>query len=522
MAYTSIGGAGTLIRSGNNAILPISDAQFIQYENDDLDVVNVRDGLDALSDNVSSLTDDTPFWVTISDDRGTLSCSHTYTQITTAIGEGKKVLAFYSPSSSYSQVLANDRPVVLNCVWTTQETTLKFRAPTGGEHDIIEFYMDANHPIAVTYLDYSETNHTHTNESMGQGYGTTTTGGSTATKTVTLSGYELKKGGIVSVYFSYAHTASSLSLNINSKGAKTAYYNSATTATTAIGSGVINAGDIATFMYDGSYYRLLGVNSGFHNGYGSCSTAAATTAKTASITNYKLKVGGIASIRFTNEVPASATLNINSTGAKSIYYNNAAITADVIKAGDTATFMYDGTYYRLISIDKTAPLDSPALSGTPTAPTAAAGTNTTQIATTAFVTTAVSNNTLKYTVKAVSSNAVSFTTSAKMLPNTVYVCGVVDANTNMITFGLVNSLSIASGAFDSDIGMMWSTRQAAITSNKVVPTYQIVFRCGSSGASITLPNNIVWRDGSAPAASDLVNKWCELTIMNDIATIIII
>jgi hypothetical protein len=38
-----------------------------------------------------------------------------------------------------------------------------------------------------------------------------------------------------------------------------------------------------------------------------------------------------------------------------------------------------------------APLDSPAFTGIPTAPTAAAGTNTTQIATTAFVTTAINN-----------------------------------------------------------------------------------------------------------------------------------
>lgn len=38
-----------------------------------------------------------------------------------------------------------------------------------------------------------------------------------------------------------------------------------------------------------------------------------------------------------------------------------------------------------VELDKKAPLDSPALTGTPTAPTAAAGTNTTQLATTAFV-----------------------------------------------------------------------------------------------------------------------------------------
>jgi hypothetical protein len=43
------------------------------------------------------------------------------------------------------------------------------------------------------------------------------------------------------------------------------------------------------------------------------------------------------------------------------------------------------------ALDLKAPLASPTLSGTPTAPTAAAGTNTTQVATTAFVSTAVAN-----------------------------------------------------------------------------------------------------------------------------------
>ncbi len=42
------------------------------------------------------------------------------------------------------------------------------------------------------------------------------------------------------------------------------------------------------------------------------------------------------------------------------------------------------------ALDTKAPLASPALTGTPTAPTAAAGTNTTQLATTAFVAAAVS------------------------------------------------------------------------------------------------------------------------------------
>lgn len=43
------------------------------------------------------------------------------------------------------------------------------------------------------------------------------------------------------------------------------------------------------------------------------------------------------------------------------------------------------------ALDAKAPLASPALTGTPTAPTAAGGTNTTQLATTAFVQAAISS-----------------------------------------------------------------------------------------------------------------------------------
>jgi hypothetical protein len=54
---------------------------------------------------------------------------------------------------------------------------------------------------------------------------------------------------------------------------------------------------------------------------------------------------------FTYAVPANATLNVNSTGAKYIFYKNAKITANIIDAGDLATFIYDGTQFRLVSID---------------------------------------------------------------------------------------------------------------------------------------------------------------------------
>ena len=54
-------------------------------------------------------------------------------------------------------------------------------------------------------------------------------------------------------------------------------------------------------------------------------------------------------IRFDNDNTATGmTLNINSTGAKSVYYNGAAIGTDVIKAGGTYMFVYNGTQYDFI------------------------------------------------------------------------------------------------------------------------------------------------------------------------------
>ena len=57
--------------------------------------------------------------------------------------------------------------------------------------------------------------------------------------------------------------------------------------------------------------------------YATCPTAAATVAKVATIQNgaFTLEVGAKVSIKFTYANTATApTLNINSTGAKPIYY----------------------------------------------------------------------------------------------------------------------------------------------------------------------------------------------------------
>lgn len=70
-----------------------------------------------------------------------------------------------------------------------------------------------------------------------------------------------------------------------------------------------------------------------------------------------------------------------------------------------------------VELDKKAPLASPALTGTPTAPTAAAGTNTTQIATTAFVTAATpdASTTVKGIVQLADAAAITAGTAGRVV-----------------------------------------------------------------------------------------------------------
>jgi hypothetical protein len=129
---------------------------------------------------------------------------------------------------------------------------------------------------------------------------------------------------------------------------------------------------------------------------------------------------------------------------------------------------------------------------------------------------------LKYTVKAASSNSATFTTSSKMQPNTVYVIG---SGSNPFSFTSIDAVVLASGSTSllaDEIGMVWSTGQASITNNMTVPMYQMVFKAGGTGVSFTMPSSIKWKGGSAPDERATANKMCELTIINNIATINII
>lgn len=83
--------------------------------------------------------------------------------------------------------------------------------------------------------------------------------------------------------------------------------------------------------------------------YGTCSTAAATAAKVVSLTGFTLDTGARIVVKFTvTNTASSPTLNVNSTGAKAIYYRGSAITAGYLAANRTYEFVYNGTQWDLV------------------------------------------------------------------------------------------------------------------------------------------------------------------------------
>ena len=85
--------------------------------------------------------------------------------------------------------------------------------------------------------------------------------------------------------------------------------------------------------------------------YGTSSTGATTQAKTVTCSGFTLETGAIVCVTFTNAntyASAKITLNVNSTGAKDVYYNNAVTSSTntlLWKAGETVIFVYSGSYF---------------------------------------------------------------------------------------------------------------------------------------------------------------------------------
>lgn len=216
----------------------------------------------------------------------------------------------------------------------------------------------------------------HINADHGIGYARCETPLGDPVKIAPFHGFQLVEGAVVSVWFE-SGIDSKAYLDVGDTDAFPIIYHN-----DLIGDGIISKGDTATFMFTYEFAggnpvrngepvdRALGVwvvisvdqphdvpgqLSAFQNniqGIGVCNTATGNAAKTATITGVIIGKGSVFAIRFTYDVDSGSTLNINQSGAKNILHRNAALGAGQLLAGDTVTFISDGTSYHVLSIDR--------------------------------------------------------------------------------------------------------------------------------------------------------------------------
>jgi len=118
---------------------------------------------------------------------------------------------------------------------------------------------------------------------------------------------------------------------------------------TSISSNAASASDIAPGKKAYVNGNLI-EGSAVFEWYATCSTDANTAAKVATCPNFELVKGATVNVWFTNSNNVSnPTLNVNGTGAKPILANNSGYSTRCNWfAGETAHFVYDGNYWRLV------------------------------------------------------------------------------------------------------------------------------------------------------------------------------
>lgn len=341
--------------------------------------------------------------------------------------------------------------------------------------------------------------------------------------TATIPGItELKNGVCVFLKNGVVTSASGCTLNINGLGAKPIYNTMA--AATAVTT-TFNSGYTMLFVYDetrvsgGCWMMYYGYNSSGYTSnvaqgqcYGTCSTAVGTAAKTVSMSSYALVAHGICAIKFTNgNTAANPTLNINSKGAKAIYWNGAACPTNLIKANDVVIMMYntqyhivgiyngnrgfatttpimDGTgaigssteYARADHVHPTdtsrAPVESPAFTGTPTAPTPTDSSGDI-IPNIGWVNNQISNAFINYEAKLVEFIKATLYPFSLSINDTFTVVNFISQN--RMSYGQLVS-SCLEGAQTYTVGVLVDDSQA----NEIIDSFPIL-PIGMSGTNIS-------------------------------------
>jgi len=236
-------------------------------------------------------------------------------------------------------------------------------------------------------------------------YGTSSSAAADDAKVVTTNNpdsFKLISGSQVIVNPTVTSTVAASTLNVNGTGDLPMRYRNAA-ITTSTGSIVWQANYPTLWVTDGTYWHFVS-NSYLHTYsamsitnantgtsttentispkvltdeisayamYGTCATAAGTVEKAVTVVTpapadlISLKAGMEITVQFTYANTASSpTLNVDSLGAKPIFFNGSALVLnDSWAAGQYIRFKYDGTNWNIISSDKISTSTPTSISG---------------------------------------------------------------------------------------------------------------------------------------------------------------
>lgn len=263
---------------------------------------------------------------------------------------------------------SSDNGKVLTASYSNNEGSYSWQpASGGGTSDVIQgyyynnkFYEDSSHTIEIQgevdklYADigsatdgwdlYMWANKAGNNAftsiydrlyKEGIVYGTCDTGSSTAAKTVSITGFKLQTGSIVTVKFTNALSLSSAkTLNVNDTGAKTITYNNSSTWSYQFA-----AGSTITFMYDGLNYVIASASPGVQSASSGGTTITEVTTGDKYSWNNKQSALSTSQLAAVNSGVKSSTVSQVATNASNISWTKTTLQFSATAAN---TYEYTG------------------------------------------------------------------------------------------------------------------------------------------------------------------------------------
>lgn len=248
-----------------------------------------------------------------------------------------------------------------------------------------------------------------------------------------------------------------------------------------------------------------------------------------------LTEGAAVAVKIEGSLTLIKTLNVNSTGAKNVYYKGNSLTSGTINRYNTYLFIYDGSYYRIIGVDTDTHYTAKnVVTSSATSKTNAAGTNGN------VYLNEVENSTVRSSHKIVGTGATSVTSDASgnitidTPLKTINGESIIGSGDITISGGSSSGSSayaeVSHGTSDTTFTLtpnvfhIWDeVTELNITlgseTSGVANEYLFQFTSGSEPTVLSLPDDIKWANDEAPVIE--ANKIYQISILKGLGSVLV-